>query len=134
MTLRKKPPEKGRKLLTEVELEMMRVLWTLGEGSVTDVLARLPSDRKLAYTSVSTMLRILEQKGMVATRKAGRGHLYLPVLDREAYGKVSVEDLVEKVFDGTPSAMVRTLLDLGGLSDSDLEAIRKVIDSRGKQS
>jgi predicted transcriptional regulator len=131
MTIRKKSPERGRKL-TEVELEMMGVLWNLGEGTVTDVLSRLPPDRKLAYTSVSTMLRILEQKGVVKSRKEGRGHLYQPLLDQKTYGKASVEDLVEKVFGGAPSAMVRTLLDIGGLTDSDLEAIRKVIDEKGK--
>ncbi len=132
--MRKKTDEKTKPRLTEVELEMMGVLWDLKEGSVSDVLQKLPANRKLAYTSVSTMLRILEQKGVVASRKEGRGHLYSPLLDRESYGKASVEDLVEKVFGGAPSAMVRTLLDIGGLTDSDLDAIRKVIDSKGKHS
>lgn len=130
--MRKKTDEKGRSRLTEVELEMMGVLWNLGEGTVTEVQSRLPANRKLAYTSVSTMLRILEQKGLVKSRKEGRGHLYQPVLDRETYGKASVEDLVQKVFGGAPSAMVRTLLDIGGLTDSDLDAIRKVLDEKGK--
>ena len=132
--MRKKSDEKAKPKLTEVELEMMGVLWDLEEGSVSDVLQKLPATRKLAYTSVSTMLRILEQKGVVASRKEGRGHIYKPLLDRQSYGKASVEDLVEKVFGGAPSAMVRTLLDIDGLSDSDLDAIRKVIDSKGKHS
>jgi predicted transcriptional regulator len=134
MSVRKKGSEKGRKTLTEVELEMMRVLWQLGEGTVSDVQSRLPQDRKLAYTSVSTMLRILEQKGMVTSRKEGRGHIYEPLLDRETYGKQTVEDLVHKVFGGAPTAMVRTLLDIDGLSESDLQAIRKLIDDKGRPS
>jgi predicted transcriptional regulator len=128
--MRKKSAEKTRKLLTDVELEMMRVLWDLGEGSVAEVLRRLPADRKLAYTSVSTMLRILVQKRMVSSRKEGWGHLYTPLVNREAYGKASVQNLVEKVFGGAPSAMVRTLLDIEGLTQADLDAIRNLISER----
>lgn len=130
--MRKKSTDKGRKLLTEVELEMMGALWDLGEGTVADVSKRLPPDRKLAYTSVSTMLRILEQKHVVTSRKAGRGHLYAPLVSREDYGKTTVQNLVEKVFGGTPSAMVRSLLDMEGLTESELDSIRTMLDERGK--
>ena len=70
------------KLLTEVELELMTALWKLGEGSVADVLETLPKERKLAYTSVSTILRILEQKKVLKARKEGRGHVYVPMLEK----------------------------------------------------
>lgn len=131
MSQKKKPSDKSRKLLTEVELEMMRVLWDLGVGTVSDVQGRLPPERKRAYTSVSTMLRILEQKKMVTSRKEGRGHLYQPTVAREDYGRVSVRNLVEKVFDGAPVAMVRTLLDAEGLSRDDLDEIRRLIEAKG---
>ena len=83
----RKPKKRAAKELTEVELEMMGVLWDLGEGTVSDVLSRLPSDRKLAYTSVSTMLRILEQKGVVSRARPGEAISIVPVLDKESLRK-----------------------------------------------
>ncbi len=75
----RKAPKLSR-TLTETELELMTPLWKMGEGSVNDILAKLPKERKLAYTSVSTIIRILEQKEVVASRKEGRGHIYFPLI------------------------------------------------------
>ncbi len=118
------------KLLTEVELELMQILWTLGEGTVLDVQGALSTRRKLAYTSISTMLRILEQKGAVESRKAGRGHVYIPLLSKKVYEGKSVDHLVSRVFDGIPSALVRTLLEDDRLTDEELESIRKLLEER----
>ena len=124
------PCEEQKKLLTETELELMNLLWQLGEGSVRDVIAALPEDRKLAYTSVSTMLRILEQKGVLDTRKVGRGHIYRPLLAREDYQARSVNHLLDKVFDGASSQLVRRLLDTRNLSEAELKAIQAMLDER----
>ncbi|HEY0706619.1 MAG TPA: BlaI/MecI/CopY family transcriptional regulator, partial [Polyangia bacterium] len=70
MSPREPLPEKS---LTEVELELMTILWQLGGGTVNEVMAALPEGRTLAYTSVSTILRILEQKGVLSAEKVGRG-------------------------------------------------------------
>lgn len=113
------------KLLTDVELELMNILWRLGEGTVSDVLDRLPPDRKLAYTSVSTILRILEQKGALKTRKEGRGHVYIPATAKAEYENKTVEHVVEKVFDGTRLALVKHLL--AKTSSQELEEIKKLI-------
>jgi predicted transcriptional regulator len=98
------------KLLTDVELEFMTVLWRLGEGSVNDVIEQLPPERKVAYTSVSTILRILEQKGVLGARKEGRGHVYIPKLGKTEYEAMTLQHVVNKVFGGTPVALVRQLL------------------------
>jgi predicted transcriptional regulator len=98
------------KLLTDVELEFMTVLWRLGEGSVNDVIEQLPPERKVAYTSVSTILRILEQKGVLGARKEGRGHVYIPKLGKAEYEAMTLQHVVNKVFGGTPVALVRQLL------------------------
>jgi predicted transcriptional regulator len=98
------------KLLTDVELEFMTVLWRLGEGSVNDVIEQLPPERKVAYTSVSTILRILEQKGILGARKEGRGHVYVPKLSKSEYEAMTLQHVVNKVFGGTPVALVRQLL------------------------
>lgn len=115
------------KLLTEGELELMTILWRIGEGSVADVIEGLPKERDLAYTSVSTILRILEQKQFVKTRKEGRGHIYIPSLEKSTYEARTVKHVVERVFDGTPVALVKQLLSSGQLKSKDLEELRLLI-------
>ena len=122
------------KPLTPVELELMQIVWRLGEVSVADVLAALPPERKLAYTSVSTVLRILEQKGVVQSRKVGRGHVYSALLPREAYEVQSVRHLVETVFDGTPSALVERLVEAVPLSPEEVEQLRALLSKKGPRS
>jgi predicted transcriptional regulator len=124
------PLKEKDKALTETELELMNLLWKLGEGSVNDVLAELPDSRKLAYTSVSTILRILEQKKIVGTRKEGRGHIYFPLLQKVEFEASTIKNVVSKVFDGAPLALVRQLLDTNGVSESDLKEMRKLLDER----
>jgi predicted transcriptional regulator len=126
--------QQPQKLLTEVELELMGILWRLGEGSVNDVIAALPQGRDLAYTSVSTMLRILEQKKIVSSRKAGRGHIYVPSLSKEAYEATSVKHLVAKVFDGAPVSLVRRLIETDGMTPEDLEAIRRLLNEKSEKA
>lgn len=120
-------------LLTEVELEMMNQLWRLGEAGVADVQNALLPSRKLAYTSVSTMLRILETKGIVGSRKEGRGHLYFPKLDKAKYEATALDFVVEKVFDGAPSSLVRRLVDHDSLSKEDLRELQKLLEERLKK-
>lgn len=118
------------KLLTDVELELMTILWRKGEGSVNEVIEELSKGRELAYTSVSTILRILEQKKVVKTRKEGRGHIYTPVLLRDEYEKKTLKHVVDKVFDGTPTALVKQLLDSTKLSDAELKEIKALIERK----
>lgn len=128
MTKKKAP--KQEKLLTEVELELMNILWKVAEGSVNDVLAHLRKGRELAYTSVSTILRILEQKGVVGSRKAGRGHVYFPLLAKEQYEAITLQHVVRKVFDGAPTSLVRRLVEAGDLSEEELKSIRALLNER----
>ncbi len=124
----------GEKLLTDTELELMTILWQLGEGSVADVIKELPEDRELAYTSVSTILRILEQKGVLKNRKEGRGHIYIPVLNKNDYEAKTVKHLVSRVFDGTPAALVRQLVSSVPLDESQIEELKQIIsEARGKK-
>jgi len=125
-----KAKESDSKMLTDVELELMTILWRLGEGSVADVIDGLPKERKLAYTSVSTILRILEQKGVLKTRKEGRGHIYIPVLAKTEYEAKTVKHVVERVFEGTPVALVRQLLDTVNLDAQALKELKTLIDSK----
>ena len=124
--------KKKSELLTEVELEFMNELWALGEGTVRDVLQQLPEDRNLAYTSGATILRILEQKGFVTSRKAGKSHVYVPALAKDAYQIRSLNDLSAKLFDGTPASLVARLLNDDALSEESLGQIRALVDRRLK--
>ncbi|MBI4404472.1 MAG: BlaI/MecI/CopY family transcriptional regulator [Deltaproteobacteria bacterium] len=123
----KRTEKNNSALLTEVELELMSILWKLGGGSVHAVLEKLPVQRKLAYTSVSTILRILEKKGVLRSEKGGRGHIYIPCVTKEKYEAASLRHLVEKVFDGTPASLVRRLLDDGDLGPEELKSIRSLV-------
>jgi predicted transcriptional regulator len=127
-TTAERTPER---LLTEVELELMTILWRLDGGTVNDVLAGLPPERPLAYTSVSTMLRILEKKRFLKTRKEGRGHVYVPLVTKEAYEAHSLHDLIDRVFDGTPSALMRRLIESDRLSARELAKVRALLDRKG---
>jgi predicted transcriptional regulator len=128
---KEKTPVASGKMLTETELELMTILWRLKEGSVSDVMTQLSEERDLAYTSVSTILRILEQKNILKTRKEGRGHIYTPVLEKNEYEAKAVRHVVERVFDGTPVALVRQLLDTVKMNDEDLKELKDMINQMG---
>lgn len=124
--------KKKSELLTEVELEFMTELWALGEGTVRDVLAQLPEGRELAYTSAATILRILEQKEFVTSRKEGKKHVYIPALEKDAYQKRSLKNLSVKLFDDTPASLVARLVDDDTLTEEALGQIRALVDRRLK--
>ena len=124
--------KKKTDLLTEVELEFMNELWALGEGTVRDVLQRLPEDRNLAYTSGATILRILEQKEFVTSRKQGKSHIYTPALAKDAYQIRSLKDLSMKLFDDAPASLVARLVDDNALTEEALGQIRALVDRRLK--
>lgn len=128
MAQRKKA--KLAKPLTTVELELMQVIWDLGECSIRQVHAALPKGRDLAYTSVATMMKILEQKGALSRGTADRTHTYKSRITREEYEVASLRFLSENVFKGDRSSMVMRLLDEADLSPEELASIRKLVDER----
>ena len=119
------------KSLTVTELEMMNVIWRIGPCSVLQVVEQLRPERELAYTSVSTIVRILEQKGYVISSKEGRGHLYEAAISKEDYQRSTVQRMVTSVFDNTPALLVRRLLDTESLSSDDLAQIRALLRKKG---
>lgn len=121
------------KMLTEVELELMTILWKLEEASVAEVIDELPSDRKLAYTSVSTIIRILEQKEILGSRKEGRGHIYFPQIQKSEYESKAVKHVVDKVFEGTPLLLVKQLLSSTKLSAKEIQELKDLIKNNGSK-
>ena len=124
--------KKKNELLTEVELEFMNELWALGEGTVRDVLDRLPEERDLAYTSAATILRILEQKQFATSRKEGKSHVFTPALGKDEYQTRSLKDLSMKLFDDTPASLVARLVNDEDLTEEALGQIRAIVDRRLK--
>jgi predicted transcriptional regulator len=124
--------EKKVKFLTEVELEFMSKLWDLEEATVREVQDALLPDRKLAYTSAATILRILEQKGFVTSTKQGKTFVYAPSVDKGAYQARTLRNLSEKLFGNAPASLVARLVDDQNLSVEVLDEIRTLIDKRLK--
>lgn len=116
--------------LTPVELELMDILWRIGQGTVRDVMAHLPAKRNLAYTSVSTILRILEQKKILTTKKLGRQHIYLPALTKHVFASHSVKKIVNQVFSGNSVELVAYLMNKSNLSIDEITAIQKILDAK----
>jgi BlaI family penicillinase repressor len=103
-------PRNGmRQIPPPLELECLKVLWTLGEGNVKDVRQALTGSRNLAYTTVMTVLDRLARKGGVARRKVGRSFVYVPVLSRGVLRRLAVQDLVDRYFDGSEAALLDLL-------------------------
>src|SRR6185437_3776524 len=93
----KMPPKKSN-TLTEAELRLMKILWRRGESAVTDLVSAMPDGETLAYNSVLTTIRILEQKGYVAHRQEGRAFVYWPVILEHEAGRSEVKHVLSRFF------------------------------------
>ncbi len=113
---------------TDRELDVMNVLWDAGSATVAEVRERLSDD--LAYTTVLTVLRTLDQKGYVAHIGEGRAHRYRPLVKRAAAGRSALRRLVEKVFAGSPELLLTQLVSDKNLSDEELRRLRKLLADR----
>lgn len=114
--------------LGDRELEVMSVLWSSGAGTVVEVQNRL--DARLAYNTVLTILRNLEQKGFVRHEAEGRLHRYFPAIAEGAVRRGLLSRLVEKVFAGSPVELVTHLVEGGRLSEGELRELHQLLDSR----
>jgi len=113
---------------TDRELDVMNVLWDAGSATVAEVRERLSDD--LAYTTVLTVLRTLEQKGYVGHTGEGRAHRYRPLVKRAAAGRSALRRLVDKVFDGSPELLLTQLVSDRNLGDEELRRLRKLLADR----
>ena len=97
-----------------LELQCLKVLWSLEEGNVGDVQQALTPHKPLAYTTVMTLLERLLRKGVVTRRKHGRHFVYAPAVTRETLRRVAVRQLADTFFDGSEAALIRYLESGGG--------------------
>lgn len=118
-------------LFTDRELDVMAVLWDLGSGTVAEVKDRLPDP--LAYTTVLTILRTLEEKGRVAHKEEGRAYRYYPVVQRTEARESHVRRLTRKLFQDSPELLVTQLVAHESLSGEQLKRLRTLLDDRLKK-
>ena len=110
------------KELTRAEEEIMQVLWDLDGGFVKDVIQQMP-EPKPAYNTVSTIIRILDQKGFVDHESVGKSHRYFPVVTKEEYSKTFMKGFVSRFFSGSYKEMVSFFADQKDMSVQELESL-----------
>src|SRR5262245_51461981 len=113
--------------LTDAEAEVMAVLWRLQRGSVGDVVTAMNETRAITYSTVQTILRILETKGYVTHDKVARAFVYEPVVDERQARRRALRHLVRRLFEGSPSLLVLNVLEDEELDPVERERLRKLI-------
>lgn len=117
------------KQLTKAEEEIMQILWQLKKANVKCIIDELP-EPKPAYNTVSTIVRILENKGFVDYEKEGKGHLYFPLVQKNEYSNQSLQALVDNYFQGSFNSMVSFFVKKNDISLKELESVLKDINPK----
>jgi predicted transcriptional regulator len=130
-------PPKRSITLTEAELRLMKLLWERGESAVGDLVAAMPDHAPLAYNSVLTTVRILEQKGYVTHRQEGRAYLYSPCVAEQEAGRSEVRHMLHRFFGNSRERLLLSLLGDGEITREELarlkEAIANVVDDPAEE-
>jgi predicted transcriptional regulator len=111
-------------------MQVMEALWALGEGTVYDVLEQFPARRRPKYTTVLTVLRTLEQKGLAAHRTQERTYVFRPAVERQELRRSVLQDVLGRVFAGSPKDLVAALLDVDEVTPEVLAEMKALIAAR----
>lgn len=117
------------KQLTKAEEEIMQILWQLGKANVAAIIEQMP-DPKPAYNTVSTIVRILENKKFVDHEKIGKGYNYYPLVARETYSNQSMNKLMDNYFNGSFKSMISFFVQNNDLDARELEEILQEINKK----
>ena len=117
------------KELTKAEEEIMQIIWHLKKAKVADILDNI-KDKDPSYNTVSTIVRILQSKGFVDYEKHGRGYLYFPLIEKEAYQSTRVHSIVNNYFNGSFKKMLSFLVQKEDLDINDLEEIKQLTKNK----
>ncbi len=117
--------------LGKLELQIMNVVWDRGKATVHDVKNAL-SRRKPAYSTILTMMRKLEAKGYLEHEVDGRTYVYLPLISQQVVRQGVLGDVVERLFEGSTSLLLTSLVEQNRISENELCEIQKLIEERGK--
>ncbi len=119
---------------SELELQVLGLLWDHGSLTVRDVLERLPDGKDRAYTTVLTVLQVMERKKLVRHRTERRTHIYAARVTREEVTAPLLSGLVRHVFGGKATAAMAQLLDASELDAAELQELRKLIDDHERSA
>jgi predicted transcriptional regulator len=114
--------------MSPAETEILRLVWQLGEATVQQVHEALPESRKVAYKTVQTLLRRLEEKGYLAHKIEGKAHVFCPAVKQEAVVRRTVLDFLDRLFGGDPRPLMHFLAQEGHIDTKDIEELRRLID------
>ncbi len=115
--------------LGKLQFAIMRVLWKCGEATVSDVHEALRQSHGLAPTTVATMLKKMEHKGVVDHRTVGRRFIYRPIVSERAVKRSMVAELAQRLFNGNKAALVHHLLDEHEVDPSEVQALRRQVEA-----
>ncbi len=115
---------------TEVELELLRVLWDKGPATVREMFETVSKQRTLGYTSVLKMLQIMTEKGLVEREEAGKAHIYRAAASQEDTQSQMLRDLSERLFAGSAAQLAMHALSMEPASAEELEEIRRIIKQK----
>jgi len=127
-------PESEYRDLTDLQIDILGVLWDRGEATVADVQDALMETRALAMTTVATLLSRLEKRGVVTHRAEGRQYVYSALASREQVCDSMVSALTHRMFRGDVAALVNHLLTDAEISPGDLARVRRLISRKAKES
>ncbi len=116
-------------ILTRQELEIMKVVWARGSATVREVCEVISRTKPTAYTTILTLMGILEDKGALAHVRSGRAYLYKPLLSREQGTRNQVRDLVSRFFDGKPEKLIENLIEHESIGTEQLLKVRELIQA-----
>ena len=119
--------------LGRLELQIMNVVWEKGKATVHDVKDVLGEGRKPAYSTILTMMRKLEAKGYLEHDVDDRTYVYRPIVSQEAARRGILGDIVERLFEGSPSLLLNSLVEQNRMSEKELKKIQELIKERGKK-
>jgi BlaI family transcriptional regulator, penicillinase repressor len=114
--------------LTDAEAQVMAVVWRLHNASVGDVVRAIRETRSVTYSTIQTILRILETKGYVTHDKVARAFVYKPVIDERQARRRALRHLVSRLFEGSPSLLVLNVLEDEEIEPAEREQLRKLIE------
>jgi BlaI family transcriptional regulator, penicillinase repressor len=118
--------------LTAQELEIMKVIWSLGRATVRDVYEAMRERRTVAYTTVQTMMNVLETKGHLKKAPGAKAQVYAPVKPQHAVVSSMVREFVNRVFDGSARPLLVHLLKEKGLTERERRELQRLIDKEGE--
>jgi BlaI family penicillinase repressor len=116
-----------------LEMQVLSVLWERGPSTTREVLAAMPDGKKRAYTSILSVLQVMEKKGLLTHTNKGVAHVYQPAVNRRKVLQPFLRRVLTEVFGGRPAALMQALLDETAVSDADLAEMRRLLAEARKE-